>query len=319
MRSTPIAFKASGRFWVNNHAHILQPKEDVLIDFLLHFLASIDLKPFITGSAQPKLSQDKLNNIQVSLPPLPEQKGIVAILNEQMAAVEKARAAAEAQLQAAKTLPAAYLREVFDSPEAQKWERKTFREICISNGQYGTSEISNHQNKGLLVLRMGNIFEGEIRWENLAFCELSISEEKKYLLRKGDIIFNRTNSAELVGKTAVFDGSHDAIFASYLIRFCAVENLANPYFISAYINSHLGREFIEANMTRAIGQVNISASVMHGMRIPMPSIDEQNQIASNLQEKISFSKNLQRSLQDQLNTIKQLPAALLRQAFNGEL
>lgn len=124
MRSTPIAFRASGKFWVNNHAHVVQPKDGVLLDYLIHCFAVMDLQPYITGSAQPKLSQAKLNYIPIPLPPLPEQKRIIGILSDRLSTIDKARAATEAQLKAAKALPAAYLRQVFDSPEAQKWKKK---------------------------------------------------------------------------------------------------------------------------------------------------------------------------------------------------
>jgi type I restriction enzyme, S subunit len=105
-----------------------------LDSFYLYFcLCSGDFRKYATyddtGNLQKNTNPEYLYKFQLPLPPLPEQKRIVAILNEQMAAVEKAHAAAEAQLQAAKTLPAAYLRDVFDSPEAQKWERKPIGEI----------------------------------------------------------------------------------------------------------------------------------------------------------------------------------------------
>ncbi|MDH6060651.1 restriction endonuclease subunit S [Chrysosporum bergii ANA360D] len=262
---------------------------------------------------------EDLENLKIPLPPLAEQKRIAAILNEQMEAVDKARKATEAQLDAAKQLPAAYLRAVFNSPEAQKWERKTLREICTGDGQYGTSELATSENIGLPILRMGNLSEGKITWNNLKYIQLPNSDEEKYKLQKGDIIFNRTNSAELVGKTAVFDDSRDAVFASYLIRFKVIETIANPNYVSVYINSSHGRRFIEANMARAIGQVNISASTMHKMPIPLPALNQQEKISQTLSNKMQSIDKLRCSLESQLEAINQLPAAIMRQAFNGKL
>jgi len=223
-------------------------------------------------------------------------------------------------LEAAKALPAAYLRAVFESEEANSWERRKLGEICQSNGQYGTSEKSTNVNQGLPVLRMGNIIEGKINWSDLMYVNLPTDEETKFLLKKGDVLFNRTNSAELVGKTAVFDAEFKAVFASYLIRFKMRYNLADPYYISAYINSRQGRKFIEANMTRAIGQVNISASTMYNMPIPIPpTLEKQKQIASTLTEQMQEVERLKQNLKEQLDTINKLPAVLLRRAFKGEL
>jgi type I restriction enzyme, S subunit len=81
-RSTPIAFRATGRFWVNNHAHVVQLRDGIPLNFLEHFLNSINLQFYITGTAQPKLNQVSLNNIRCPLPPLPEQRRIVEKVDE---------------------------------------------------------------------------------------------------------------------------------------------------------------------------------------------------------------------------------------------
>lgn len=112
-RSTPIAFRASGKFWVNNHAHVVQPKDSTLLDYLKHYLASIDLKPYITGAAQPKLNQKDMNRIPVPVPTLNIQERIVASLNSQISIAEKIRQKTEEQREAIDAFPAAVLREVF--------------------------------------------------------------------------------------------------------------------------------------------------------------------------------------------------------------
>ncbi|MDJ0527074.1 MAG: restriction endonuclease subunit S, partial [Microcystis sp. M53600_WE12] len=93
------------------------------INFLYYYLSNRGFNDAITGTAQPQITRTSLSGIKIPLPPLSEQKRIAAILNEQMEAVEKARKATEAQLEAAKALPAAYLRAVFESEEANSWER----------------------------------------------------------------------------------------------------------------------------------------------------------------------------------------------------
>jgi type I restriction enzyme S subunit len=268
---------------------------------------------------QSAVKNDKLLALEIPLPPLAEQKRIAAILNDQMEAVERARAAAEARLEAAKALPAAYLRAVFSSPGGLEWPRKALRDLCESDGQYGTSKRADGTTEGLPVLRMGNLFEGRLRWDNLKFIQLPKEEEEKYRLAKGDVLFNRTNSAELVGKTAVFDGLREAVFASYLIRFRLKRALAEPVFISAYVNSELGRAFIEQNMARAIGQVNINASTMHRMSIPLPSLPEQQRIAAMLNEQMASAERARKAIEEELDAINKLPAALLRRAFSGAL
>jgi len=80
-RSKPIAFIATGKYWVNNHAHVLEATEYTLLEYICYFINYIDLNPYITGSAQPKMTQEKMNIIPVPLPSLPEQQEIVRILD----------------------------------------------------------------------------------------------------------------------------------------------------------------------------------------------------------------------------------------------
>jgi type I restriction enzyme S subunit len=206
------------------------------------------------------------------------------------------------------------------APLPKNWRWARLGDLLSGSGQYGTSQRADATaSTGLPVLGMSNIHEGKIRWENLKFIALPAAEIEKYRLIKGDILFNRTNSAELVGKTAVFDGSRDAVFASYLIRLRVTGGMANPDFIAAYINSEGGRRFIEARMARAIGQVNISASTIITMPIPLPPITEQERIAAILKEQMAAVERARTAAESQLKEINKLPAAFLRQAFTGQL
>ena len=114
LRSSPIAFKASGKFWVNNHAHVVQPRGGVPLDYLLHFFAVTDLKPYVTGAAQPKLTQGDLNSISVPVPPLADQQRIAEQLSLQMASAERLRQTLADQLETINKLPAALLRRAFN-------------------------------------------------------------------------------------------------------------------------------------------------------------------------------------------------------------
>ena len=112
-RSTPIAFKASGKFWVNNHAHVVQPKLGVLLDYLKHFFAVADIGTFITGSAQPKLSQGILNGIPVPVPSPEEQQTICEQLAAELSSTMALREYLSQKLVALEKIPAALLRKAF--------------------------------------------------------------------------------------------------------------------------------------------------------------------------------------------------------------
>lgn len=81
-RSTPIAFLAHGKYWVNNHAHVLAPTEYILLEYAEIVINSMSLVPFVTGAAQPKLSQNMMNKIAIPVPPLKEQQRIVDVIKK---------------------------------------------------------------------------------------------------------------------------------------------------------------------------------------------------------------------------------------------
>lgn len=120
-RNTPIAFSASGKFWVNNHAHIVRTRGGIPMVFLGIVLNGKNLAPFVTGSAQPKLTQAALNKIPVPLPPLPEQHRIVAEVDRLLSIAREAEAEVETNLKRAQALRQATLQAAFatSSPERQ--------------------------------------------------------------------------------------------------------------------------------------------------------------------------------------------------------
>ena len=114
---------------------------------------------------------------------------------------------------------------------------------------------------------MGNIQDGKIDWEKLVYTNDS-EEIEKYKLRKFDLLFNRTNSREMVGKTAIFDSVETAIYAGYLVRFHPI--ISNSYFINIILNSKTHREWCNSVKTDALGQSNINAEKLKNFVVPLP-------------------------------------------------
>lgn len=148
--------------------------------------------------------------------------------------------------------------------------------------QYGTSEKANANNDGVAVIRMNNILDGELDLGNLKHIRLSKREMDALLLRDGDILFNRTNSKELVGKCAVFHAREEYVFASYLIRIRVDLSEADPDFIAYVVNSPIGRQQINALSRQIIGQANINSVELRGLQIPLPPLDVQKQIVERI-------------------------------------
>jgi type I restriction enzyme, S subunit len=139
-------------------------------------------------------------------------------------------------------------------------------------------------------------------------------EKKKYTVRKGDLLFNRTNSKELVGKRAVFNLDDEMIVAGYLIRLRFNEK-TNPYFVWGYLNSLHGKQTLLGMCNSIVGMANINAQQLQDIKIVIPSLSLQNQFAQ-IVEKTEFLKvQYKASLQE----LENLYGALNQKAFKGEL
>jgi type I restriction enzyme S subunit len=269
----------------------------------------------------PKLNRKQLFAWSAPLPPLSEQQRIVVKINESMAAVERARAAAEAQLKAAKDLPAAYLRDVFDNPEVKQWERKSFDEITTDR-LIGLVRSSAEQNLSATYpyLKMDNITnDGHLRLQQVVRVAATSNEAARYCLRQGDFLFNTRNSFELVGKTAVFNIEEDDwLFNNNIMRVRFINGVSSEFILWAFhskeVKSQL--ESIKSNTTSVCA---IYDRQLATITIPVPSLVKQQQIAHALNNQMSVTNQIKQTIQDEIDAINKLPAALLRQAFTGKL
>lgn len=149
--------------------------------------------------------------------------------------------------------------------------------------QYGTSEKANTTGKGTPVLRMNNIKDGYFNYTNIKHVELTKKTKSTLLLVDGDLLFNRTNSKELVGKCAVFHDDKEYVFASYLIRVRPAPDKALPDFIAYCINSIIGRQQIDALSRQIIGQANINSQELRSLRLPLPPLNAQKTIMERIE------------------------------------
>jgi type I restriction enzyme S subunit len=184
--------------------------------------------------------------------------------------------------------------------------------------QYGTSAKTSDDEDGVAVLRMGNLQGGELDLSSLKYLPSDHQEFPELLLQSGDVLFNRTNSAELVGKTAVYIGQPDqASFASYLIRI-KMSGL-KPRLLSAYINSALGREWVASVVNQQVGQANVNGTKLRRLGVPVMSPNEQEEIQRRIETAFSWIDRLASEATSARNLIDRLDQAFLAKAFRGEL
>jgi type I restriction enzyme S subunit len=180
-------------------------------------------------------------------------------------------------------------------------------EMC----QYGLSvPLKDHGETP--VLRMQNVADGGVVLSDLKYVDLPASELALYRLEDGDILFNRTNSVELVGRTGMYSGDGDAVFASYLIRLRPTECLL-PDYLNLFLNSTLGQGRVRARLSKGVSQANISGSSLKLTRIPVPELAEQRALV----DKVVELGHTIEALREQELRVAQLQRTLALELLSG--
>ena len=206
-----------------------------------------------------------------------------------------------------------------DLPELPEgWVWATVGQLS-SRIEYGTSTKASSVPSGIPVLRMGNIQDGELNFSDLKYLEGDHSETQKTILSHGDLLFNRTNSAELVGKSAVYKDWHPkACFASYLIRVSFLSDTTSDY-VCTFINSQHGRAYIARVRNQQVGQANVNGTKLAAMPIPLPPLAEQRRIVAEVDRRLSVIQQTEAAVEANLTRAGRLRQSILKQAFSGKL
>jgi type I restriction enzyme S subunit len=265
-----------------------------------------------------RLKEDRFLRTSIALPPLDEQRRIVARIEALAAKIEEARGLRQEAAGDAEKLVASEISHLFSKGERNGWTSGKLGDY-VTDASYGTSEKTNDDSSGTPVLRMGNIQNGRLDLRGLKYLHLNERERSALLLAEGDILVNRTNSAELVGKCAMFDGDGDYSFASYLVRVRLDRTRADPRLVTAFINSPTGRAYMFSERKQMTGQANVNATKLKALPISLPPLPVQRRIVAyldSLQAKVDALKRLQAETAAELDAL--LPS-VLDKAFKGEL
>ena len=192
--------------------------------------------------------------------------------------------------------------------------------ICIgeiSKGvEYGTSQKSQSAGK-VPVIRMGNIQNGRIDWSDLVFSD-DEEEIRKYQLYPNDVLFNRTNSPELVGKTGLYQGERPAVFAGYLIRINQFDCIDAKY-LTYYLGSFIAKQYGNIVKTDGVNQSNINGKKLCSYPFPLCSIEEQRIIVTEIESRISVCNQIEQTIDAALQQAEALRQSILKKAFEGGL
>lgn len=284
------------------------------LDYFYWFLKSAksSLLSKRVGGGQPNISQGIIKALEIPLPPLKEQKRIAEILDA-ADRLRSIRRKAIAQLDV--FLQSTFI-DLFGDPvtNPKGWEVGIIGDL-LESANYGTSKKADVVEGAYPVLRMNNItYSGSWNFKSLKYMDLEEKELSKHLVHRGQILFNRTNSKELVGKTAVYREDEPMAFAGYLVRGITNE-LADPEYVGAYMNLPQTKQRLQNMCKNIVGMANINSKEFQKIPIQKPPVALQQRFAE-IVDQVELQKQ---RMQKQLDELDTLFAALQQRAFNGEL
>ncbi len=318
-RTYPIAFSISGKTWVNNHAHVLRFEEITTQMFVEYYFNSIKLDDNISGMAQPKLNQKSLNSIQIPIPPITEQKQIVAILDKAFAAIDQAKANIEKNILNVKELFQSKLNEIF-SQKGEGWEEKQIKNLTslVTKGSSPNWQGVNYvEEGGIFFLTSKNVGEGLLLLNNKKYLEEKFNKiQKSSILKKGDVLTNIVGAS--IGRTAIFDLDESTnINQAVCLMRCETEKVHN-YYLMHLLNSPFFKNILHDNEVDN-ARANLSLTFFKNLAIPLPEISEQKKIVENIKSFSVQTQKLESIYQQKTNDLEDLKKSILQKAFAGEL
>lgn len=314
---------------LNQRVCTIRSVSDQLLNEYLYLFLPDPLKKIndATPSVTVKhLSTKTLGASSIPLPPLPEQHRIVDRIESLFAKLDEAKEKAQAVVDGFEDRKAAILHKAFTGELTAEWRKRnteqpfrkkiTIKEVC-SSLTYGTASKSSKEGK-VAVIRMGNLQGGEINWDNLVYSN-NEDDNIKYALSAGDVLFNRTNSAEHVGKTAIYRGERPAIYAGYLIKLDYDHSTIQGEYLNYLLNSPEAREYCKRVKTDAVNQSNINAQKIGAFEIPLIGMDEQKALCQMVTKMIRAEETIRNAAQNSIGQIDTMKKAILARAFRGEL
>jgi type I restriction enzyme S subunit len=300
--------------WINGNAMVVRPKDHLIdLKFLEYlFRGGIDLSITITGAAQPQITRQSLNLIEIAYPPLPEQRRIVSLLDECFSAIERSRKIAEQNLKNTKELFESYLQVVFENGN---WETKKLQDVAKVFGR-GKSKHRPRNWDGLYGGKYPFIQTGEVRNANKfitsytqTYNEVGLSQSK--LWKKGTICIT---IAANIAETAILD--FDACIPDSIVGFEVDDKKADlnfAYYLLQYFKAELQK------LGKGSAQDNINLGTFENQYFPFPQLKEQQTIVRQLDALRAETQKLEAVYQKKIEDLEELKKSILQKAFAGEL
>jgi type I restriction enzyme, S subunit len=304
------AFAVTGKVWVNNHAHVLRPHRTKLLDnWLIYHLNHSDLTEFVSGLTVPKLNQSSLREIPIPLPPLPEQRRIVGILDEAFEGIATAKANAEKNLQNARALFESHLQSVF-TQRGKGWVETTLGEVCefIGGSQPPKSVFSKTKKADNIRLIQIRDYKSDNhvvyipRTQARRFC----NADDVMIGRYGPPLFQILRGLEGAYNVALMKAAPD-------------ESKLSRDFLFYFLRHSSILQYVIYHSERAAGQIGLTKETLEPYPIALPSLVDQQKVVETITKLEAETRRLAALYGRKLAALEALKKSLLHQAFTGQL
>lgn len=313
------AFIAQGKYWVNNHAHVLKPFRNVMLDeWLVYYFYYKDLKEYVSGLTVPKLNQGQLKLIPIPIPPLSTQEKLVAKLDLVFAQAEKATIASQVNAKNAEALFQSYLVEIFEGG-GESWIEKLTGDICskITDGKHG--DCVNEDNSGYYFLSAKDIKNGSLNYNGSRQITKRDFEEthRRTNLECGDVLV--TNSGT-IGRMAIATNDPRTVKTTFQ-KSVAILKPKTTDINSKFLFHLLTSKLLHFNnISAGAAQKNLLLRDIRSLKIKFPvDIDEQIQVSNKCDFIRDKTYYLVQHYENRVNEINHLKQSILKKAFDGEL
>ena len=315
-RVKPKAYVIDGPSWVNNHAHVLRALAGVTSNrFLKHALDAVDYEPFVNGTTRLKLTKGALNGIPIPLPPLNEQRRIVAAIEEQLSRLDAADEALASAALRNEPLTQVTLGAAFGGD----WPVGSLGELVsvIRGVTYKKEQARSEAGEGYLPIVRATNINGRLTLDDFVYVPAGVVRPEQ-MLRPGDVVVAASSgSASVVGKSAMLKESWVGSFGA----FCAVlrsREGVDPSYVAAFVSSPLVRRRW-SSLAAGTNINNLKRDHIVETGIPVPPLSEQRRIVLEVEERLSSIDALRAAIERAQRRSAALRRAVLERAFRGEL
>ena len=313
------AFIANGKYWVNNHAHVIKPDRSILIDsWLVYYLFITDLSKYITGTTVPKLNQAKLKGIVFPLPPLKEQKRIILKLDNIFSKIDKSITLNKQNIYESNTFLGSVLNDTFKTLNNNNLTELKNVTSKIGSGSTPRGGQKAYKTEGISLIRSMNVHDDGFREKGLAFID---DEQAKKLdnvtIQENDVLLNITGAS--VARCCIVDKNYLPARVNQHVSILRLKDEMLPAFLHYYlISPTIKTELLKSSSGGATREA-ITKTMLEEFQVPVVPLSQQEKIVTYLDEisqKIEKIKSVQTEKMESLVALK---ASILDQAFRGEL